>query len=122
VAAWFRRADWARRRLAHRRVERSIRAQRSRLDHAVTARDSAEFFDAARVALQLRLAQDWGVRPESITAADVDVRLGADGSAIRDVLEHADNIKYAHHDESVASLERWQAVVDAQLRKLEASR
>ena len=105
-------------------MNRRVAAEQRKARAAARAGDAATFFGAARTALQLALAEQWDVRPETITAADVERRLGDDGAEIRDLFDRADHIKYAHHeaDESAASLEQWRTVVDAQLAKLEVVR
>jgi hypothetical protein len=102
-------------------MNRRVASEQRKARAAARVGDAAGFFGAARTALQVALAEQWDVRPESITAADVDRRLGENGAEIRDLFDRADHIKYAHHDvaESPASLEQWRSVVDAQLAKLE---
>jgi hypothetical protein len=105
-------------------MNRRVASEQRKARVAARAGDAAGFFGAARAALQVALAEQWRVRPETITAADVERRLGDEGAEIRDLFDRADHIKYAHHDgaESLASLERWRSVVDAQLAKLEVVR
>jgi hypothetical protein len=105
-------------------MNRRVASEQRKARAAARAGDVGGFFGAARTALQVALAEQWHVRPETITAADVERRLGGEGAEIRDLFDRADHIKYAHHDvaESPASLERWRSVVDAQLAKLEVVR
>jgi hypothetical protein len=105
-------------------MNRRVASEQRKARAAARAGDAAGFFGAARAALQVALAEQWNVRPETITAADVEQRLGEDGAEIRDLFDRADHIKYAHHDvaESPASLERWRSVVDTQLAKMEVVR
>jgi len=113
--AFWRRSAWVRERVRARGVAHEVGAQREKLERAARAGDAATFFDAARTALQLRLAAAWHVAPEAITAADVTARLGERGRAIREVFEQADQISYAHGIATPTALDRWRAIVDAQL-------
>jgi hypothetical protein len=105
-------------------ANRRVAKEQRKLRAAASAGDAPAFFTAARSTLQLALAEQWHVRPETITAADVERRMGDDGIAIRELFDRADHIKYAHHDaaETPASFERWRSVVDEQLAKLEVVR
>jgi hypothetical protein len=120
--AWNRRSTWAQQKWRARRVSRGVRRERRELAAAERGGDSAAFFEAARRALQQTLAERWDVRPESITAADVQSRLGDDGAPICEVFDHADHVKYTHHVDGAESLHRWRAVVDTELKKWEVSR
>lgn len=120
--AWHRRSAWAQDKWRARRVSRGVRREQRQLAVAERSGDGAAFFEAARRSLQLALAEQWGVRPESITAADVQSRLGDDGEPICELFDHADHVKYTHHVDDPESLHRWRAVVDSQLKKWEVSR
>jgi hypothetical protein len=120
--AWSRRSLWAQQKWRARRVSRGVRREQRQLAVAERRGDGAAFFEAARRSLQLALADRWGVRPESITAADVHSRLGDDGDPICDLFDHADHVKYTHHVDAPESLRNWRAVVDTQLKKWEVSR
>lgn len=120
--AWNRRSTWAQQKWRERHVSRGVRRELRQLGTAERSGDRAAFFEAARRALQQALAERWGVRPESITAADVQSRLGDDGAPICELLDHADHVKYTHHVDGPESLHRWRAVVDTQLKKWEVSR
>jgi hypothetical protein len=122
--AWNRRSPWAQKQWRSRRVNRRVAREKQRLGAAARAGDAPAFFDAARTALQLALADQWNVRAETITAADVERRLGDDGAAISDLFDRADHIKYAHHDapEPPESFDQWRSIIDAQLKKLEVVR
>lgn len=107
----------AQRRIA-RRTDREVTRAAAAMEHAVETRDRGAFFDAARRALQARLAATWHTTPEAITAHDVLVRLGDRGDAIRAVFEHADGIAYGG---AVApdSLDHWSSVIRGELATLE---
>lgn len=118
--AWWRRSARARRWRDGYRAHRAIARQRARMDAAAAQADAGAFFDAARAALQLHLARQWGIAPESITAADVDARLGSAGDAIRQIFEHADHHAYAGGTAPPRDLARWRSAVHRQLATQEA--
>ena len=121
-AAWWRRSPWARDFVGDRRVGRGVTRLRRELDAAARRGDAVELFATARAALQLRLGASWNVPPETITAADVDARLGEDGRVIRDIFQQADHVAYAHGSEAPGALARWCTTVHEQLDLLEKAR
>jgi len=70
-------------------IQRAIREQVAAMDAAMQNHQSGAFFIHARTALQQRLGQRWNLRPETITVADVEARLGEAGVNIRPVFEMA---------------------------------
>ncbi|CAN5789562.1 BatD family protein [soil metagenome] len=122
IVARARRSSWLHRRIGARSTHRAVARERARLDVASRRADPVAFFTAARSALQLELAAAWGIAPESITALDVEERLGERGASIRDVLDRADHITYARGAGGSADLARWRTIVLDQLATLEASR
>ena len=121
-AAWWRRSPWARGFIADRRIDRGVARLRRELDAAAHRGDAVELFTAARSALQLRLGATWSVPPETISAADVEARLGDDGRVIRDVFEQADHVTYAHASAIPGALDGWRTTVHEQLDLLEKAR
>jgi hypothetical protein len=83
------------------------------LDEAVRAGDTAQFFNAARSALQRTLAAHWQVTAGQITTSDVEARLGgeSDGEDIRQLFALADEANYADHAPATIDFARWIRVV-----------
>ena len=59
-------------------ANRAIRVQLNAMNGALHDRNAAAFFEAARRALQERLGEQWGMKPESIALSDLEVRLPGD--------------------------------------------
>ena len=72
-------------------------------------REPLAFFDSARHALQQRLAERWGVRPESITAAEVLSRMNGEGESVRAVFEIADRLRFSGETFVDTDFRRWKA-------------
>jgi hypothetical protein len=93
----------------------------AQLETAARSGDAAQFFRAARAALQQTLAARWRVPAEKITAADVDARLGSDarlgGDAedIRRLFALADEASYSADKLNVTDFARWMQIVRRQL-------
>ena len=83
-------------------------------EHAATG-----FFLAARGALQQRLGERWGIRPETITLAEINARLNGAGDGIRPVFEMADQISYSGQEFGDADYRGWKKLVVTQLKQLE---
>jgi hypothetical protein len=83
------------------------------LEAAARAGDSAQFFNAARSALQRALATRWRLAPEQMTAADIDARLGSDsdGDEIRQLFVLADEANYSPHQPATVDFARWIRIV-----------
>jgi hypothetical protein len=97
-------------------VERCLAA----MDSAAAANDSHRFFQAARSALQERLAARWHVAPASITIAEIDARLNGDGEEIRRVFAVADEAAYSGQRLATGDFQRWKEAVRGQLEHMEA--
>ncbi|MEO6774013.1 MAG: BatD family protein [Kofleriaceae bacterium] len=119
LLAWSRRSRRIAEVLASRRVDREVARATEAMTRASGVNDPDAFFDAARHALQTRLAATWHTRADAITAHDVAARLGPRGDAIREVFEYADGMAYG----AVAAepLDHWNDVVRAELAHLEVS-
>jgi hypothetical protein len=120
--AWGRRSEWVRDRWRKRRLSRRVALEQHKAGLAARDGDAPAFFEASRRALQLVLAERWDVRPETITADDVERRLGSDSMPIREVFERADHIKYTRNEDVHESFDTWRTVVTTQLKKWEVSR
>jgi hypothetical protein len=92
-------------------VQQAIRQQIQAMDEAIKNRQTDAFFIHARSALQQRLGQQWNLRPETITLADVDVRLGGENENIRSIFEMADQASYSDLQFEDADLRLWRQVV-----------
>ena len=98
---------------------RAIQTQLDAMDLAMRQHAATGFFVAARGALQQRLGERWGVRPETITLAEVNARLNGAGEGIRPVFEMADRISYSGQKFGDADYRGWKELVVTQLKQLE---
>ena len=110
AGAWFR----GRSRPRPRSLPAVDRRALAQLEAAARAGDSERFFTLARLALQEALAARWQMTPDEITAAEVEARLGTDGSEIRELLTLADEANYAGRGLSTEDLAQWTQVVRRQ--------
>ena len=92
-------------------IQRAIREQVAAMDEAMRNHQSGAFFIHARTALQQRLGQRWNLRPETITVADVEARLGEAGVNIRPVFEMADQASYSDLNFEDSDLQQWRQAV-----------
>jgi BatD DUF11 like domain len=92
-------------------AQQAIREQVAAMDSAVHNRQTDAFFIHARSALQYHLGQQWDMRPETITLADIETRLGTGGENIRPIFDMADQASYSdlHFEES--DLAQWRQIV-----------
>jgi len=81
------------------------------MDEAMRNHQTDAFFVHARTALQHRLGHQWKMRPETITLADIEARLGNGTETIRPVFEMADQASYSDLHFEEADLRQWQQVV-----------
>jgi hypothetical protein len=101
----------------HSRRDRALSKAANRvlvqLEAAARAGDSAQFFNAARSALQRALAARWRLAPEQMSAADMDARLGSDGDSdeIRQLFALADEANYSPHQPATIDFARWTRIV-----------
>ncbi len=100
-------------------AERAVHSQIDAMDQAMRQRDADAFFLSARCALQQRLGERWGTRPDTITLAEINARLNGEGDAIRPVFEMADRIHYSGQNLGDADYRQWQELVLTQLAQLE---
>ncbi len=96
-------------------VRQAIRQQVDAMDEAIRNHQTHAFFISARAALQQRFGQDWGVRPETITVADVHARLGGEAEEVRPIFELADQASYSELHIGDADLAQWRTVVARKL-------
>ena len=92
-------------------VQMAIRQQVDAMDEAMRNHQTEAFFVHARSALQQRLGQRWDVRPETITLADIEARLGDDSATVRPVFEMADQASYSDLRFEDADLRQWREAI-----------
>jgi hypothetical protein len=115
--AWWRR----RQKLAHPErarlsaMQRAVRQQVAAMDAALRDEEAGAFFVHARNALQQRFGQEWKMRPEAITVADVEARLGEGSPNVRSIFEMADQASYSDLHFGEADLQKWREVVVSEL-------
>jgi hypothetical protein len=100
-------------------VQQAIRQQVLAMDAAIKDHQTDAFFIHARNALQQRLGQQWNVRPETITLADVEAQLGEGGETIRPIFQMADQASYSDLHFEEADLRQWREVVLNELQATE---
>jgi hypothetical protein len=96
-------------------TERAIRQQVDAMDAAMREGQADAFFLHARGALQRRYGPRWGVKPETITLADVEARLPADHENVRSLFAIADQISYSNLSFAETDLQQWRQVVMQEL-------
>jgi len=92
-------------------VESAIRQQLAAMDEAMHNQQTDAFFVHARNALQQRLGHQWNMRPETITLADVEARLGDNRENIRPIFQMADQASYSDLHFGEADLRQWRQVI-----------
>lgn len=96
-------------------VQQAIRQHLEAMDEAMRNHQTDAFFIHARSALQQRLGQEWNLRPETITLADIEARLSDESETIRPIFEMADQASYSDLHFEDADLRQWRQVVLNQL-------
>jgi type II secretory pathway pseudopilin PulG len=96
-------------------AQQAIRQQMAAMDAAMRDHAAGPFFVHARNALQQRYGHLWNMRPEAITVADLDARLGEPGANARTVFEMADQAVYSDLHLGDADLQQWRQVVADEL-------
>jgi hypothetical protein len=81
------------------------------MDAAMRDQQAGAFFVHARNALQQRYGQQWNMRPEAITALDIESRLGKEGAHVRPVFEMADQASYSNLHFGESDLQKWRELV-----------
>jgi len=92
-------------------VQRAIRQQIEAMDEAMRNHQTDAFFVHARSALQQRLGHQWNMRPETITLADIEARLGDKLETVRPIFEMADQASYSDLHFADADLRQWREAV-----------
>ena len=110
--------DPQRLRLANTR--RAVQAQLKNMGSAAAQGAVLEFFAAARGALQNQLGLRWGLPAQAITLADINSRMNGEAEAFRFVFELADEVTYTGRTFPAADLQKWEQIINAELKRLEA--
>jgi len=92
-------------------VEQAIRQQIKAMDIAMQNHQTDAFFIHARNALQQRLGHQWNLRPETITLADLESRLGDEIKTVRPIFELADQASYSDLQFEDADLRQWRQTI-----------
>jgi hypothetical protein len=94
-------------------TQQAIRHEVEAMDEAMRNQQTDAFFIHARTALQQRLGQQWNLRPETITLADIESRMTNGLDTVRPVFAMADQAKYSDLNFEKADLRQWrQAIVN----------
>lgn len=101
-------------------AERAIKAELDAMEQARKKHDPLTFFTAARGALQQRLGERWGVKPESITVADVSARLNGEAKAVRNIFEMTDRLRFSPEVLEETDFREWKERVVEELGRLKA--
>jgi hypothetical protein len=99
-------------------VQRAVHEQLRVMQSAAARGATAEFFEAARGALQNQLGGLWGVIPQTITLAEVNARLNGEADDLKFVFELADEVAYTGRSFASAELQGWYKAINDELRKL----
>ena len=100
-------------------LDRAAQAALANAGKAVSAGNAVAFFQAAREAMRLRVAEERGINPEAVTAADLD---GVDDETIARIFTEADRVDYSGKSIETEDLAGWQAKLDAAMATLELKR
>ncbi|MCE0522415.1 MAG: BatD family protein [Methylacidiphilales bacterium] len=92
-------------------MQRAIRQEIDAMDAAMKNHQTDAFFIHARNALQQRLGQQWNMRPETITLADLEARLGDGIQNVRPIFEMADQASYSDLHFADADLRQWRQII-----------
>ena len=109
------------RRLKREAVEKRVGESLAKMDAALNAHNAPRFFDAARKALQERLATKWDLPASRVTIPEIRARLNGDGEQIRSIFQTADEIAYSGRQFTAPDLEQWRDIVKEQLQQLSIS-
>ena len=105
-------------RLQREATEKLVHESLAKMDSALKAQDATRFFNAARQALQERLAAKWELPASRVTIPEIRARLNGNGEEIRSVFQTEDEIAYSGRQFTVPDLQQWHAVVQQQLLAL----
>jgi hypothetical protein len=100
-------------------IQQAIRQQITAMDQAMKNHETDAFFVHARTALQQRFGQQWDLRPETITYADIEAHLGNESGTVRPIFEMADQASYSDLHFEDADLREWRQIVLNELQPAE---
>jgi len=101
-------------------TRRAVQAQVKSMESAAAQGAVSEFFAAARGALQNQLGLHWDLPAQTITLADINARMNGEAEGFRFVFELADEVTYTGRTFPAADLQKWQKIINAELKRLEA--
>jgi hypothetical protein len=102
-------------------AENAVKESLATMDAALMAKDDTRFFDAARRALQERLASQWQVPVTKVTLPEIRARLNGHAEGVSTILQTADDVTYAGKRFTAPDLERWRDLVKTQLQQFSIS-
>ena len=106
------------RRLEREAAEKAVKESLATMDAALKEKDDARFFDAARRALQERLASQWQVPVTKVTLPEIRTRLNGHAEGVSTILQTADDVTYAGKRFTAPDLKHWRDLVKTQLQQL----
>jgi hypothetical protein len=101
--------------------ERAIKQSIATMDSALQAQDAPRFFDAARHALQERIAAQWQVPASKVTLPEIRSRLNGRAEGVSTIFQTADEIAYSGRRFSIPDLKQWRDRVKTELQQLAQS-
>jgi len=90
--------------------QRALRQKESEMEEAARQGNTTAFFLAARQAIQLQLAAQWPVAPESLTLGEIRRRDPARAEALAPLFAQADEVLYSGGAGANLDLTHWQRV------------
>ena len=101
-------------------AQRALRLQLQTMESAAAQGDTGRFFAAACAAFQNLLGLRWSLSPRTITLAEIDARLNGEADGLRTIFGLANEAIYTGRSFAPDELRRLQALVNNEIRKLEA--
>jgi hypothetical protein len=89
----------------------------AQMDKAASAGDVARFFNSARSTVQRILAARWGVSALSISAEEIDARLGAESRELHQLFDLADEATYSGGRLDHADFQKWTRTIRRELNE-----
>ncbi|MGI8436585.1 MAG: BatD family protein, partial [Chthoniobacterales bacterium] len=105
-------------RLEREAAEKAVSESVATMDAAVAAKDALRFFDAARHALQERLAAQWRIPASRVTIPEIRARLNGHGEEVAAVFKTADELAYSGKRFTAPDLQQWHDLVKNELQQL----
>jgi hypothetical protein len=105
-------------RLRREAAEKAVSESLAAMDSALHAKDAPRFFEAARRALQERLAAKWQLPASRVTLPEIRTRLDEKGDGVSVVFLAADEIAYSGKRFTTPDLQQWRDLVRNQLLQL----